>query len=79
MFIFKKSKNNLIIRWCRVRLTGALTPSSTEAAVVRQFPLFASVLSNGKRHGKVKDKERKAAHSGLTSPLSTAKFDAEIR
>jgi len=35
--------------------------------VVRQFPLFASTLSNGKRYAKLKAKERKASPSALTS------------
>jgi hypothetical protein len=38
-----------------------------EAAVVRQFPLFASILSNGKQYAKLKAKECKAAPSALTS------------
>jgi hypothetical protein len=39
-----------------------------EAAAMRQFPLFASILSNGKRHAKLKAKEWKASPSALTSP-----------
>jgi hypothetical protein len=38
-----------------------------EAAAERQFPLFASILSNGKRHTKSKAKEWKALPSALTS------------
>jgi hypothetical protein len=39
-----------------------------EAAAAREFPLFASILSNGKRHAKLKVKEWKAVPSALTSP-----------
>ncbi len=39
-----------------------------EAVAARQLPLFASILSNGKRHAKLKAKARKAVPSALTSP-----------
>ena len=39
-----------------------------EAAAARQFPLFASILSNRKRYAKLKVKEWKASPSALTSP-----------
>ena len=55
-----------------VRIFGAALCSRKatlqEAAVVRQFPLFASILNNSKRQTKSKAKERRAAPSALTSP-----------
>ncbi len=38
-----------------------------EAAAVRQFPLFASILSNDERYAKLRAKEWNAAPSALTS------------
>jgi hypothetical protein len=55
-----------------VRIFGAALCSRQatlhEVAVVRQFPLFASVLSNGMRFAKLEAKERKSSPSALTSP-----------
>jgi hypothetical protein len=38
-----------------------------EAAAARQFPLFASILSNDERYAKLRAKEWNAAPSALTS------------
>jgi hypothetical protein len=39
-----------------------------DAVAARQFPTFASILSNGKPYAKLKAKEWKAVPSALTSP-----------
>ena len=65
--MIRKKNDSIIQKNFREMLSGRQA-TLQEAAVVRQFPLFASILNNSKRQTKSKAKERKAAPSALTSP-----------
>ena len=62
-----KKNDSIIQKNFRETLCGHQATLQNAAAAARQFPLFTSMLSNGRRYAKLKAKERKAALSTLTS------------
>jgi iron-sulfur cluster repair protein YtfE (RIC family) len=68
----------IFVKNYRVTLCGGQV-NLQEAAAIRQFPLFASILSNGKQHAKLKAKKWKAVPSALTSPPWKTRLYAQTR